>query len=208
TTGCNHEASTAKAKAVEVVVTTPVTDEVTDYQDFTGRLEAIKTIDIRARVSGYVTEIPFKEGDLVKEGDLLFRVDPRSYQADYDQAVANYKQAETDRKLQDKHAERARRLHGTSAISEDEYDQMIGNWEKAVATAGATLAVRDRAKLFLDYTHVTAPVTGRVSRRNVDPGNLVRADETLLTTVVTEDPMYAYFDVDERTYLDLVGAAR
>jgi RND family efflux transporter MFP subunit len=205
--GCNRAPSSKATKAIEVVVTTPITDEVTDYQDFTGRLEAIKIIDIRARVSGYVTEIPFKEGDLVKEGDLLFRIDPRSYQADADQAVANFKQAETDRKLQDKHADRARRLHGTSAISEDEYDQMIGNLEKAVATAGAMEAARDRAKLFLEYTRVTAPVTGRVSRRNVDPGNLVRADETLLTTIVTEDPMYAYFDVDERTYLDLVGAA-
>jgi len=207
--GCNRSSSSAKAaKPVEVVVTTPITDEVTDYQDFTGRLDALKTVDIRAHVSGYVTEVPFKEGDLVHEGDLLFQIDPRPYQADFDQAAANYKQAETDRKLQDKHAERARRLHGTSAISEDEYDQMIGNWERAVATAGAALAVRDRAKLFLDYTRVTSPVTGRVSRRNVDPGNLVRTDETLLTTVVTEDPIYAYFDVDERTYLDLIGAAR
>jgi RND family efflux transporter MFP subunit len=84
---------------------------------------------------------------------------------------------------------------------------MIGNWEKAVATTGAAKAAQDRAKLFLDYTRVTSPVTGRVSRRNVDPGNMVRADDTMLTTVVTEDPMYAYFDVDERTYLDLIGSA-
>src|SRR5207302_2937203 len=126
TTGCNHEASTAKAKAVEVVVTTPVTDEVTDYQDFTGRLEAIKTIDIRARVSGYVTEVPFKEGDLVKEGDLLFRIDPRSYQADYNQAVANYNQATADLKLQEKNAERMKRLNGTGAVSQEDYDVVMG----------------------------------------------------------------------------------
>src|SRR5439155_19711977 len=93
---------------------------------------------------------------------------------------------------------------GTTAISPEEYDQVMGAWEKAKAAAGSAEAARDRAKLFLDYTRVTSPVTGRISRRFVDPGNLVNADNTLLTTVVTEDPMYAYFDVDERTYLDLV----
>ncbi|HLJ98163.1 MAG TPA: efflux RND transporter periplasmic adaptor subunit, partial [Gemmataceae bacterium] len=206
-TGCQQAAPEHPKKPPQVVVTSPIRDEVADYQDFTGRLDALKTVEVRAHVAGYVTQVPFKEGDLVREGDLLFQIDPRPFQADYDQAVANFKQAEADRKLQDSHAERARRLHGTSAISEDEYDQMIGNWEKAVATSGAAKAAQDRAKLYLDYTRVTSPVTGRVSRRNVDPGNMVRADDTMLTTVVTEDPMYAYFDVDERTYLDLVGTA-
>ena len=179
---------------------------MTDYQDFTGRLDAVKTVEIRARVSGYVQQVPFKEGDLVKEGDLLFQIDPRTYQADFNQAVANFKQAEADRKVQEKNAERVRRLIGNGAISQEEYDQTMAAWEKAVATAGAMEAARDRAKLYLDYARVTSPVTGRVSRRFVDPGNLVNADNTMLTTVVTEDPMYAYFDVDERTYLELVEA--
>ena len=205
--GCSQAPPAAGgAKRAEVVVTTPVADEVTDYQDFTGRLDAVKTVEIRARVSGYVQQVPFKEGDLVKEGDLLFQIDPRTYQADYNQAVANFKQAEADRKVQEKNAERVRRLIGNGAISQEEYDQTMAAWEKAVATAGAMEAARDRAKLYLDYARVTSPVSGRVSRRFVDPGNLVNADNTLLTTVVTEDPMYAYFDVDERTYLELVEA--
>ena len=107
TTGCNHAPAPAPGtKDIEVIVTQPITDDVTDYQDFTGRLEALKTVDIRARVSGYVTEIPFKEGDEVKEGDLLFQIDPRPYQADLNQAEANLKLAEADRKLQQKNTER------------------------------------------------------------------------------------------------------
>ncbi|HEY1377771.1 MAG TPA: efflux RND transporter periplasmic adaptor subunit [Gemmataceae bacterium] len=206
--GCTHSAPTAKAgKPVEVVVTTPVADRITDYQDFTGRLDAVKTVDIRARVSGYITQVPFKEGDLVKEGDLLFQIDPRTYQADFNQAVANYKLAEADQNLQEKNAVRMKKLVGTGAVTQEEVDQVTGALEKSRAAVGAALAARDHAKLYLDYTRVTAPVSGRISRRFVDPGNLVNADSTLLTTVVAEDPMWAYFDVDERTYLDLVGAA-
>ncbi len=205
--GCTHAPPAKTAKPVEVVVTTPVADRVTDYQDFTGRLEAIKTVDIRARVSGYVTEVPFKEGDRVKEGDLLFQIDQRTYQADYNLAVANYKQAVAEQDLQEKNIARAKKLRGTGAMTLEEVDQIEGAMEKAKAAVGAAAASRDRAKLYVDYTRVTSPVTGRVSRRFVDPGNLVNQDQTLLTTIVTEDPMYAYFDVDERTYLDLVGAA-
>ncbi len=204
--GCNHAPPKEAAKPVEVYVTTPITDEVTDYQDFTGRLDALKTVEIRARVSGYVQQVPFKEGDLVHEGDLLFQIDPRSYSADYNQAVANHKQAVADRAVHEKNAERAKRLFGSGSIAQEEYDLMMGNLEKADATVGAMAAARDRAKLYLDYTRVTSPLTGRISRRFVDPGNLIKADDTLLTTIVTEDPMYAYFDVDERTYLDLVAA--
>lgn len=205
--GCKDAAPAKTAKPVEVVVTTPVADRVTDYQDFTGRLDAIKTVDIRARVSGYVNEVTFKEGDLVKEGDLLFQIDPRSYTADYNLAVAQYNQARAEQDLQQKNFVRAKKLRGTGAITQEEVDQIEGNLEKAGAAVGAAAATRDRAKLYVDYTRVVSPVTGRISRRFVDPGNLVNADNTMLTTIVTEDPMYAYFDVDERTYLDLTGAA-
>ena len=208
TAGCNHAPAPAPgSKAIDVIVTQPITDDVTDYQDFTGRLEALKIIDIRARVSGYVTEVPFKEGDEVKEGALLFQIDPRPYQADLNQAQANLKLAEADRKLQQKNIERGRRLVSTKAMAIEEYDQMVAASEKAGATVGAAEAARDRAKLYLDYTRVTAPVTGRVSRRFVDPGNLVNADNTILTTLVTENPIHATFDVDERTYLDLKGSS-
>jgi RND family efflux transporter MFP subunit len=206
--GCSHSEPKGKgAKAVEVVATTPIIDEVTEFQDFTGRLSAEKSVDIRARVTGYVDEAPFKEGDLVKQGDLLFQIDPRSYRADLNQAKANLLLAEADRNVQEKNAERARRLITTNAISQEDHDTTIATCEKSRANVEATLAARDRSQLYLDWTRVTAPVSGRISRRYVDPGNLVTADVTILTSIVTEDPMYAYFDVDERTYLDLVGSA-
>jgi RND family efflux transporter MFP subunit len=102
-------------------------------------------------------------------------------------------------------ASRARRLIGSSSIGKEEYDQVIAAREKAVASVGAAQAAVDRAELYLNFTEIRAPVTGRISRRYVDPKNLVKADDTVLTTVVADEPVYAYFDVDERTYLDLVG---
>jgi RND family efflux transporter MFP subunit len=205
--GCGKQpTAAAEAKPVEVVVTTPIRDEVRDFEDFTGRLDALKTVDIRARATGYVQQVPFKEGDQVKEGDLLFQINPEPYQADLDQAEANLKLAQADVRLQQRLIDRARQLLSTSSISREDYDQNVGALEKAQATVGSMTAARDRAKLYLSYTRVVAPISGRVSRRFVDPGNLVKADDTMLTTIVTEDPLYAYFDVNERTYLDLVGA--
>src|SRR4051794_36333639 len=119
-TGCNHAARASKEqKKVEVTVTTPITDDVVDYQDFTGRLDAFKTVDIRARVSGYVTEVPFKEGDFVHKGDLLFQIDPRPYEADLNQAEANLHLAEADRTLQEKNSARARRLLQGGSIAQE-----------------------------------------------------------------------------------------
>jgi RND family efflux transporter MFP subunit len=217
--GCGQAPAAQKAKTIEVEFTTPITGTVIDYQDFTGRLDAVKTIEIRSRVSGYVTEVPFKEGDVVHEGDLLFQIDPRPYQADLDQQEANLKLAEADRNLQEKNVARARRLMGINSLSREDYDTAVATWEKSVAAVGAAQAARDKSKLNLIYARViwekeqaaTATsgvphiVSGRISRRYVDPGNLVLADNTLLTTIVTEDPVYAYFDVDERTYLDLLA---
>jgi RND family efflux transporter MFP subunit len=207
TTGCNQApARTQEKKAVEVVVTTPVTGEVTDYQDFTGRLDALKTVDIRARVSGFVLTAPFKEGDVVHEGDLLFQIDPQSYRADLNVCTANHKLAVADRNLQEKNSNRARNLIGSRAMAQEDYDTTVATWQKSKATVEAMAATRDRAQLYYDWTRVTAPLTGRISRRLVDPGNLVNADQTVLTTLVADGQLYAYFDVDERTYLNLVGS--
>jgi RND family efflux transporter MFP subunit len=202
--GCERGEPAKAARNPRVIVTKPITQTVMDYQDFTGRLDAVKTVDIRARVSGYVIEAPFKEGDRVKEGDLLFQIDPRTYQADLNQAEANLKLAIADRGLQQKNAERARRVYASRASAPEDYETAIAAEEKAVAAVGALQAAKERAQLYVDFTRVISPVTGRISRRFVDPGNLINADNTILTTVVTENPMYAYFDVDERTYLDLL----
>lgn len=203
--GCQQGQPAAKAgKAVEVIVTNPITDDVTDYQDFTGRLQAIKTVEIRARVTGYVKDAPFKEGDVVHEGDVLFQIDPRSYAAEHKQTIANVKVAEADRKVHDRNLARAQNLLTSKSIAIEDYDLAVATTEKDVANIDALHAAQERAKLYLDWTQVTAPLTGRISRRLVDPGNLITADQTILTTIVAEEPMYVYFDVDERTYLELV----
>jgi RND family efflux transporter MFP subunit len=203
--GCGHNGKAKPDKTVEVVVTTPTTGNVLDYQDFTGRVDAFRTVDLRARVTGYVNEAPFKEGDVVKKGQILFRIDPRSYRADLAQAQANLKLAVADRDLQEMNALRARRMLGTRSIGKEEYDQILASREKSHANVGALEAARDRAALYLEYADVVAPHSGRISRRYIDPGNLVKADDTMLTTLVLDDPVYVYFDVDERTYLDLAG---
>jgi RND family efflux transporter MFP subunit len=179
--------------------------EVADYQDFTGRLEGIKTVDIRARVTGFILTAPFREGDLVHEGDRLFTIDPQTYKADFDLAAANLKLAKADLNLQQKTTARARVLIRSSAMAQEDYDTALATAEKSQANIEAVAATKDRAKMYLDYTLVNAPMSGRISRRFVDPGNLVNADNTILTTIVRDDELYAYFDVDERTYLDLIG---
>jgi RND family efflux transporter MFP subunit len=203
-TGCNQAALPKGEKTSEVVVTTPISSEVLDYQDFTGRLEAIGTVEVRARVTGYVNEALFKDGDPVKKGDIIFRIDSLTYKADLDLAEANVKLAIADRHLMDKNSLRSRQMFGARSIGKEEYDTTIAGLEKAVANVGAKEASRDRAAIFVNYTDVRSPLTGRISRRFVDPGNLIKADDTILTTVVSDDIVYAYFDVDERTYLELI----
>jgi RND family efflux transporter MFP subunit len=203
--GCDHGPPTKTAKNPKVIVTSPITDTVMDYQDFTGRLEAIKTVDLRARVSGQITDVSFKEGEFVKEGDLLFQIDVRQFQAELNQAEANLKVGIAERNFQLSDVNRARKSMASNAISREDYDTKVAAYEKAIATVGALEAARDKASLYLSYTKVTAPISGRISRRYVDPGNVILGDNTILTTIVTEADMYAYFDVDERTYLDLLA---
>jgi RND family efflux transporter MFP subunit len=208
--GCNHEAAPAAgSKAVEVIVTAPIWDEVADYQDFTGRLDALDSVEVRPRASGYITfAIPReKEGKEVQEGELLFQIDPKTYEADLNQAEANLKVAISDRKLQEKNIDRIAQLVPKGLATREEYDTVVAMHEKSISNVEATTAARDRARLYLGYTRVTAPIKGKLSKRMVDPGNLVTADQTMLTTIVAEDPIYAWFDVDERTYLDLLKAA-
>lgn len=203
--GCTPKPAQKGAKNPKVIVTQPITDTVIDYEDFTGRLDAVSTIEIRARVTGFVTEAPFKEGDLIQKGQLLFQIDKQPYLADLNQSIANLNVAIADRNFQEKNVERVKKLFNDKVVSPEEYETAVAAYEKSMASVAAMEAARAKAKLYLDYTTVTAPFTGRVSRRFVDPGNLIKADDTVLTTLVSEKPIYAYFDVDERTYLDLLA---
>lgn len=201
--GCQKAPTQATTKLVNVVVSTPVQKEVTDYEDFTGRLESPENIDLRSRVTGYLVKANFVEGEDVKKGAVLFEIDPRPYRAEVDRAEAVVAQAEVHFSRTEADYARAQKLVGSGAISKEEFDRFASDRSEAEAAVKNAKATREIAKLNLDYTQVKSPISGRVSRKYVDPGNLVKADETILTSVVSQDPMYAYFDVDERTVLKL-----
>lgn len=204
--GCQWGAATAekpKPKPVEVVVETPVLETVTEHEEFTGRMVAVETVEIRARVSGYLEKALFKDGDDVKEGQLLFEIDPRPYQAQLDRARATVEQLEARVEKLKRQEDRAKRLLATKAISQEDYDTITFDRAEADAGLAAAIADRDLSDLNLGYTKIHARIGGRISRKLVDVGNLVQADVTPLARIVSLDPIYAYFDVDERTVLRL-----
>ena len=172
--------------------------EVTDFEDFTGRTMAKPTTDIRPRVTGYLNKIFFKDGVEVKEGDELFEIDPRPYQAEVDRAQSNLDQSQAHLSRLNADLQRANVMLPSRSISREDYDRIVGDQAEANAAIGVAKASLDLAKLNLSYTKIMAPISGRVSRTVFDEGNLVRADETVLTTIVALDPIYAVFGVDER----------
>lgn len=200
--GCNRpKPSLAPTKPAEVLVSLPVAKEVTDFEDFTGRTEAVATIEVRARVTGYLDKVLFKEGTEVKLGDPLFEIDRRTYQADYDRAEANLLQARAHLNRLQADLKRAASLLPSKSISQEDYDKVAGDCAEAEAGVKVSEAALHSSRLSLEFTIVTAPISGRISRQLIDPGNMVKADETPLTMLVSLDPIYAYFDVDERTML-------
>jgi RND family efflux transporter MFP subunit len=203
--GCSRAPSEAPAAAPPPVTASyPVAREVTDHADYTARTAAVESVELRARVSGYLEKVNFKEGALVKKGDLLFEIDPRTYQADLRRSEGNLASLEARLTRLDADLDRGRQLVGTG-LSREEWDKRVGDRAETAASLQAQRAAVERAKLDLGFTQVAAPVSGRVSRSSVTAGNLVQAGDvtggTLLTTIVSVDPMYAYFDVDERTVL-------
>jgi RND family efflux transporter MFP subunit len=205
TLGCTNESASAPVptKSPSVKVSVPVSREVTEYEEFTGMTQAIKTVEIRAHVSGYLTKAEFKEGAIVKEGQLLFEIDQRPFEAELAQAEALLVQAEAKAERTTLDLLRDEKLVDRRVVSQGDYDKTKGDQKEAAAAVGSFRAARDRAKLNLEYTQIRAPISGRVSKRMIDPWNMVKADETPLTTVVSLDPIYAYFDVDEGTELRL-----
>ncbi len=190
-------------KPTVVSVKKPVSDYVTDFEEFTGRTQAVYDIKIMARVTGYLDKVYFKDGAEVKEGDLLFEIDPRPYKAELARTEATVAQGDAHLKRLEADFRRASSLLARYGISREEYDKITGDRAEAEAAVGIAVASRDLAKLNEEFTRIKSPITGRLSRRMVDPGNLAKSDETILTTIVSLDPLYVYFDVDERTMLEL-----
>jgi RND family efflux transporter MFP subunit len=182
--------------------------DVAEWDEFSGRLQAVDQVEIRPRVSGYIRRVTFTEGREVRKGEVLFEIDPRQYQADLDRAQAQLEQARTAADLAAREVARAEKLVNVQAISREEFDSRTSAQANSVAAVRAAEAAVETARLNLGWTVVRSPIAGRVSRAEVTEGNLVQAgppDATLLTTVVSLDSMYLYFDSDEQTYLRYSG---
>jgi RND family efflux transporter MFP subunit len=184
-----------------VTVAKPIQKQIVDRSEFTGRMAAVDNVDVRPRVSGYIDSVAFKEGDLVTKGQLLVIIDPRPYQAALDQAKGQLDQAQAQQKLNDANFARAQDLWARKVIASADYDTAVAQKHQADAQVVAAQAAVEIAQLNLDFTLVKAPVAGRISRLQVTVGNLVQADQTTLTNIVSVDPIYAYADVDENTVL-------
>ncbi len=189
-----------------VTVATPVVGQVTDYLEVTGTVEAIETVEIRARVEGFLLQAPFTDGEIVEKGQLLYQIDPAEYQARVEQAEASLATALASRKLAEATLARRKRAFETGAVSELEVLENQAQRDVAVARVQSAEAELRNARLDLSYTTILSPTRGRVGRTLVDPGNLVGAGEkTLLTSVVRYDPIYAYMSINERALLRLVA---
>ena len=171
------------------------------WDEYTGRISAIDTVELRPRASGYVQRVAYKEGQDVKRGDLMFQIDPRPYRAALDNAEAQLARAHVAQRLETIRNKRAQSLIEDNAISHEELDLRRAAQAQSAADVQVAEAAVATAKLNLSFTEVRAPVSGRASRALLTVGNLATADETLLTTVVSQDPMYVYFDADENSYL-------
>lgn len=199
-TGCDAhgEAETASAPPPpEVDVATVLVEPVTLRETFTGRVVSPQTVQVRPRVSGYIDEVAFEEGERVEAGDLLFRIDPRPYEARVQAAKASLAQAQSQRQLTEVEASRSRQLIQKNMISREQHDQRQAAALNARAQAAEAEATLSSAELDRQYTRITAPVTGRTGRAMITQGNLASADQSVLTTLVSVDPLYVYFDSNE-----------
>lgn len=201
--------ATAQAPAAAKVNVAKVLEQpVNEWDEVTARLEAPETVQVRPRVSGQIDSVAFTDGALVKKGDLLFQIDPRPFEAEVHRLDAQLQQARAASVRSNNEAQRGERLRTNNAISAELADSRTTTAQESKAAVAAIQAQLDLAKLNLSFTRVTAPITGRVSRAEITAGNIVTADQSILTSVVSTDKVYAYFDADERVFLKYNQLAR
>jgi membrane fusion protein, multidrug efflux system len=205
-TGCQKSTASTTAKAApppEVMIVSPADREYTRFEEFTGRLEASEIVEIRARVGGYLDQVLFKDGADVNAGDLLAVIDPRTYEAEVARATAGVQQAKSRLMRLSRQLDRGKQLITNRVVTQEEFDLMQFDHAEAEAALRLAEANEKLAQLDLDFTKIRSPVKGKISRRLVDQGNLVKVDDTLLAMIGSVDPIRAYFEIDERTVLRL-----
>lgn len=209
--GCdNSVAQNAAPPAPAVSAADVVVKSISQWDSFNGRIEAVESVQLRPRVSGYIDKVNYTDGQEVKKGEVLFTIDDRTYRAALEQAQANLARARTQASLAQSEASRTDKLINTHLVSREEWEQRRSAATQAQADIRAAQAAVDAAQLNLDFTKVTAPIEGRASRALITSGNLVTAGDTasVLTTLVSQKTVYVYFDVDESTYLHYQNLAR
>ncbi len=209
--GCDKGvAQNAPPPPPEVSAAPVLIKPVSQWDNFNGRVEAVQSVQLRPRVSGYIDSVNYREGDEVKKGQVLFTIDDRSYRAALEQAKAELARARSQASLARSESGRSEKLIGTQAISREAWEQRRSAASQAQADVLAAEAAVDMAQLNLDFTRVTAPIDGRASRAMITAGNLVTAGDSasVLTTLVSQQQMYVYFDVDENTFLNYQAMAR
>ena len=198
---CNRQAPPQAPPSPVVTVGKPVVKEIVEWDYYTAQTQAVGNVSIRPRVSGYINDITFRAGSIVDQGELLFVIDPRPYQAALDQAQGQLHQAQAQQKLNEANLVRAEDLFQRHVIAKQDYDSSVAQKNVSDAQVVAAQAAVESAQLNLGFTQITAPIRGQISRELVTLGNLVTTDQTELTTLVSIDPIYAYFNVDERAVM-------
>ena len=187
---------------VPVDVATVVSQRLTEWDNFTGRLESPQIVALRPRVSGYIDFVAFDEGEYVEQGQTLFLIDNRTFKAEVDRLTAQLEEAKSRVQLAEQNYSRAFKLRKTQAVSEEVLDARLAEKNQALASLNQTQAALEVARLNRGFARVEAPISGRISRANITEGNFVTAGQTELTRIVSTDRLYAYFDIDEQTYLN------
>ena len=200
-TGCKQEPGTKAPSPVVVEVSAVVPKPIRLSDEFNGRVASINSVEVRARVTGYVDKVAYREGDSVKRGDLLFVIDPRPYRDALDSAKASLERERAAAAFAGIQSKRAQALNASKAISMEEYQNRDSDLSQSTARVHEAEAEVATAELNLSFTEVRSPVDGRTGRAQLTRGNLAQADQTVLTTVVSQDPLYVYFDCDEQSYL-------
>lgn len=207
-TGCGGGSAGAAPPAPSVRTVAVVDKEVVDWDTFTGRFEAIDSVKLRPRVSGYIEQVAFTEGKTVAKGEVLFVIDQRPYRVQLEKAQSELRRAQAQVQLSEKELQRTEQLLAARAVSQEEYDQRASQRNQLLADQQAARAAVDAAQLDMEFTRVVSPIDGRVSRAEFTVGNYVTAGESMLTSVVSLDPIYVYFEGDEQTYLKYADLAK